>query len=162
MNAGDITAANIDTNVLNSQQVVAGRSLKVGNLNLDANAKPASGSGMFVVGAADAGGAGNTAGDIAFGNTSEFVSFDVSSGILTIQGEIVNIAEIYLKAQAPTAAGWRLFGPGAFTMTGQPAGIYAFVCVGGGGGGAASNASRGTTRSPGGGCWWYGYCGLRV
>ena len=88
LNAGDITATNIDTNVLNSQQTVVGRSLQVGNLLPSANAVPSSGSGMFVIGADDAGTTGTTAGDFSLGSTDKFIAWDTSEGNLTIQGDI--------------------------------------------------------------------------
>ena len=92
LNAGDITATNIDTNVLNSQQTVVGRSLQVGNLLPSANAVPASGSGMFVIGADDAGTTGTTSGDFSLGSTNKYIAWDTSEGNLTIQGDIKSAA----------------------------------------------------------------------
>jgi len=57
---------------------------------------------MFVVGVNNAGASGTTAGDFAVGNTKEFVSWDASAGVLSIQGEITNVGPEYTNGRAVT------------------------------------------------------------
>ena len=77
----------------------------------------------------------SSSGDVVFGNTEEFVSFDVSSGVLTVQGEIVNFRSDFLQGEGP---GFKeLADPGNYNITGAfDPGWYCFVIVGGGGGGS--------------------------
>jgi len=142
LNAAQITASNIDTNVLNAQQTVAGRSLQVGNLIPSANAAPASGAGMYVVGSDNAGASGTTAGDFVVGDTNAFMSWDTSAANLTVQGDIIRVSPAVFRTEV---AGWirveDSFNDLSNIMTGG-AGLYAFLMCGGGGGGSLGSNGK--------------------
>lgn len=163
LTANQITASNIDTNVLNTQQTVAGRSLQVGNLIPTANAAPASGAGMYVVGTDNAGASGTTAGDFVVGDTNAFVSWDTSTASLTVQGKITSVSD---KVFHGFASGWEVFSVSSNDITNamDGAGLYAFILVGGGGAGASGGAafSSNSVTVPGwgggaGGIAFFGY-----
>lgn len=131
----------IDGDALISGSTVTGVSLKVGTITPTADARPASGAGMFVAGADNAGATGITAGDFIVGNTTQFIGWDTSEGVLTIQGKIRSLNEGVLSGQSVGGSPYVEVAKNAtqsvFSLTNNLAGpgTYVFVMVGGGGGG---------------------------
>lgn len=131
----------IDGDALIAGSTVTGVSLKVGTIVPTANARPASGAGMFVTGADNAGVPGTTAGDFIVGNTDQFIGWDTSEGVLTIQGKIRSLSDGVLSGQVVGGTPFKEVAKSAnntvFPLTNNLAGpgTYVFVMCGGGGGG---------------------------
>lgn len=127
-----------------ANQLLSGHSLKVGNISIDANAKPISGAGMFVVGADDAGATGTTSGDVVFGSADEYVSWDTSRGTLSIKGELINVGESFVNGRdattyscTNTTTDFDLVSNALDILGG--AGTYGFIMTGAGGSGAVTD-----------------------
>lgn len=127
-----------------ANQLLSGHSLKVGNISIDANAKPTSGAGMFVVGADDAGATGTTSGDVVFGSADEYVSWDTSQGTLSIKGELINVGDSFVNGRdattyscTNTTTDFDLVSNALDILGG--AGTYGFIMTGAGGSGAVTD-----------------------
>jgi hypothetical protein len=124
---GTVTANAIDADA------ITGKNVKVGDLVTNGTAVPTSGSGALMT----------SAGDFTFGNTAEYVAWDSSAGLLTIQGVVRNINELafnghsgeWLEVTTATAN---------FSLTSDMnflggKGVFVFMMAGGGGGGGGQN-----------------------
>ena len=156
--AGAVTAAKVAADAIDAEKInvtslsaisanmgtLTAGNIQLGNLTVNStNMIPTGGAGFRLEGD----------GDLAFGTVENHMAFDVSTGKLTIQGEIVNIRDDAIEAQV---AGMRIFDlAGNYTLTNAfTAGWYTFALVGGGGGGGGSytynNNSFSTSGSGGG------------
>ena len=133
--AGAITSAKISVNDLsainaNMGSITAGN-LLLGNLSVNAtNMKPTSGVGIKL----------ENDGDLAFGTPTDFVSFDASAGVLTIQGKVVNIAQRFLDG---LAGDWISIESSVSDLSNHYAftegpGFYRCILLGAGGSGATA------------------------
>jgi len=104
------TITNIDGGNIATGSIIAGSSLKVGNIAINSDVIPVSGEGMAVVGANNAFTTGTTAGDFVVGKTNNYLSWDTSDGELTIKGSIIqaddgSVAGLsYVQDVPPTTA----------------------------------------------------------
>jgi len=105
---------------------ISGTNVRAGNLNVNSTGAVSSGTGMYA----------SSTGTMTIGSADQYMWWNGSS--LRVQGEISNITESHLKAQAG----------GPFTTVDYTttvsnqldgAGSYVFVMVGGGGGGMAAD-----------------------
>ena len=119
----DIDGGNISTNSIIAATV------SVGNLVVDSSARPVSGSGAIV----------SSSGDVSFGDPNQNVSWDSSSGLLTVQGDIVNISPMRRSLQT---TGWNLItsSDSSFTLP-VGSGIYRMIVWGSGGSGATNTST---------------------
>jgi len=148
----------VDYDILDGDAVIASRSLQVGDIAIDAGARPTSGEGLFVVGADNAGATGTTAGDFALGDSSQFVSWDASDAELTIQGRITNVTSALLNGESLPSDTQQFSASQNITgLFGE--GIYvAILWGGGGGGGARTNSSDNNIIASGGGAAGMSIC----
>ena len=160
IDGGNITTGTIAANQINADAITS-KNLKVGNIAIDSSARPTSGAGMFVVGVNNAGASGTTAGDFVVGSTQEFVSWDTSAGILSIQGEIVNVGPEYTNGRLLKKYALERDDLGTQTSGNQSlntllkelggSGLFGFGLVGGGGSGAGRETNNDSAKLFGGG-----------
>ena len=160
IDGGNITTGTIDANQINADAITS-KNLKVGSIAIDSSARPTSGAGMFVVGVNNAGASGTTAGDFVVGNAKEFVSWDTSAGVLSIQGEIINVGPEYTNGRLLKKYALERDDLGTATSGNQSlntlleelggSGLFGFGLVGGGGSGAGRETNNDSAKLFGGG-----------
>jgi len=135
----DIDGGNIATNSIIAATV------SVGNLVTDSSAKPVSGAGAIV----------SSSGDVSFGDSDKYVSWDTSAGNLSIKGDITNIATPFIEG---LAGSWLMLthrtSPPYITSLSSMlsgAGLYRFIMVGGGGAGCTAEPGLTGRRAASGG-----------
>ena len=145
--AGTLSADNITAGTIDGSNVTVGDIA----LNTDGGQPIPQGDtkGSILVGIDDGGGSGTTAGDFVVGSNSRYVSWDESTGIFEIQGDIVNVGTPFLQADVGNPFNAIVTSNTNINSLLDGAGSYVFVLCGGGGGGIGTQ--RPGDRGVGGG-----------